>query len=125
MKFRFYTVIGFLLIGSLAQADTLRDQSLHVAPYLFLVAGQTADVVVTTKNFGQGCTEMNTTAFGSARPSTARLIGVKAAVLAPSVFGMFVMQKLGHQKAARVLGIIGGSIGFGAGAYNLSVHCGR
>ena len=119
------TTLGFLLITAMAQADTLRDQSLHVAPYLFLAAGQTADVVVTTKNFGQGCTEMNRGVFGSAQPSVGRLVAVKALGVLPAVIVTALLQRSGHQKAANVTAAIGGMVGFGAAGYNLTVHCGR
>jgi len=122
-KFRLYTVIGFLLIGSLAQADTIRDQSLHVAPYVFLATGQTADVLMTMKNFRAGCTEMNRGAFGSSQPTTARLIGIKVAGLLPAVIITALLQKSGHQRAANVVGGMVGAIGFGAAGYNLSVQC--
>ena len=125
MTKQFLTVLGFLLIASLAQAETIRDRSLHIEPFVFMAAGQTADVWITTKNLSQGCTEMNVGAFGSARPSVGRLVAVKALGVLPAVITTVLLQKSGHQKAAKWTGSIAGSIGFGAAAYNLTVHCGR
>ena len=118
------TLLGFLLIASTVQAETIRDRSLHVEPFAFIAAGQAADIWITTKNFGQGCSEMNRSVFGAAQPSVGRLIGVKALGVLPAVVTTFLLQKSGHQRAATVVGGIAGSIGFSAAAYNLTVHCG-
>ena len=107
-----------------AQEKTpIRDASFHAEPFIFMGAGQVADIWITNRNFGHGCTEMNVGAFGSAKPSLARLIGVKAAAMAAPVLIAAIMQKTGHQKAARVTAGLVGGIGFGAAAYNLTVNC--
>ena len=119
-----YMILGFLLIAATAQAETIRDRSLHVEPFAFMAAGQAADIWISNKNFGRGCGEMNVGAFGSARPAVGRLIAVKALGVLPAVITTVLLQKSGHQRAATVVGGIAGSIGFGAAAYNLTVHCG-
>ncbi len=109
-----------------AQENTpIRDQSLHVAPFVVIATGQSADVLMTMKNFQAGCTEANTGAFGSARPTTARLIGIKVAGVLPAVIVTAFLQKSGHQKAANIIGGLVGGIGFAAAGYNLTVKCGR
>ncbi len=109
-----------------AQEKTpIRDSSLHIAPYVFIAAGQSADVLMTMKNFKAGCTEANTGAFGSSKPTTARLVGIKLAGVLPSVILTALLQKTGHQKAANVIGGLAGGIGFAAAGYNLTVRCGR
>ena len=119
------TVLGFLMFASLAQAETIRDRSLHLEPYVFMAAGQASDVWITEKNFGRGCTEMNAGVFGASQPSVGRLVAVKALGVLPAVVTTFLLQRSGHQRAAKWTGAIVGSVGFSAAAYNLSVHCGR
>ncbi len=109
-----------------AQENTsIRDTSLHIAPFVLIAAGQSADVLMTMRNFQAGCTEANTGAFGSSRPTTARLIGIKAAGVLPAVVITAFLQKSGHQKAANIIGGLVGGIGFAAAGYNLTVRCGR
>jgi len=112
------------LASPLSAQEKTPDTKLHWSPYVFMLAGQAADVVITRHNFSQGCTEANRSAFGSAQPTTARLIAVKAAAVVPTVFFIAMMQKFGHQKAANAIGLLTGGIGFGAAGYNLTVQCG-
>ncbi len=123
MTFKILPVLGVLLIASMAQAETIRDRSLHLTPYVVVAAGQAADVTMTMRKINEGCVEGNRGAFGSSQPTTARLIGIKAAAVLPSLIAMAVLQKSGHQKAANTIGGLMGGIGFGAAAYNLSVTC--
>lgn len=124
-RFQSLTFLSVCLMASVVQAETLRDRSLHVTPYAVLAAGQTADVWSTTRNFSRGCTEANRGVFGSAQPSVGRLVAVKALGMLPSVVVTALLQKAGHQKAANVVGAIGGAVGFGAAGFNLSVDCRR
>lgn len=108
-----------------AQDKSIRDTSLHIAPFVVIATGQSADVLMTMRGFQAGCTEANTGAFGSSKPTTARLVGIKAAGVLPSVIVTALLQKTGHQKAANVIGGLVGGIGFAAAGYNLSMKCGR
>lgn len=112
------------LTSPLSAQEKSPDTRLHWSPYVFMLAGQAADVAITRHNFSQGCSEANRGAFGSTKPTTARLVAVKAAAVVPTVFFIAMMQKFGHQKAANVIGLLTGGIGFGAAGYNLTVNCG-
>lgn len=123
---RHLTAIAVLLslASPLSAQEKAPDTKLHWSPYVFMLAGQVADISITKRNFSQGCTEANRGAFGSSQPTTARLVAVKAAAVVPTVFFIAMMQKFGHQKAANVIGLLTGGIGFGAAGYNLTVNCG-
>ncbi len=110
---------------SAQEKTSIRDTSLHIAPFVVIAAGQSADVLMTMRNFQAGCTEANTGAFGSSKPTTARLVGIKVAGVLPSIILTALLQKTGHQKAANVIGGFAGGIGFAAAGYNLTVKCGR
>lgn len=117
------TVLLLCASSTLAQTP-IRDTSLHPTPYLFVIAGQGADVV--TKRMGineGGCHEANQMAYGTPYPSVGRLLKVKALGLAPSVALIYVFQKTGHQKAARWTSAIAGSIGFGIATWNVALDC--
>lgn len=123
-------IAALLILLSLAsplsaqEKTPIRDSSLHIAPYVFMATGQASDVLMTMHNFKQGCTEANRGAFGSVQPTTARLVGIKALGVLPAVLTTALLQKSGHQKAANIVGLIAGGIGFGAAGYNLTVNCG-
>jgi len=118
-------VVAIVLLASVVRGqDVEHKQSKLVTsiPYALLVAGQAADVVTTRGALSRGCVEGNVNTFGP-QPSTGKLVGQKAMVLAPVVLLMAVADKHGHHAPSWIsTGIISG-LAFNAAAHNL--QCGR
>lgn len=91
-------------------------------PIIFLVTGQAADGGTTIYKIAHGCGETNTNVY-TANPTSGRIWLAKAATTSAVAFNMAILQKTGHPKLAKWFGVFGGSVGFGAAAYNLTVSC--
>lgn len=113
-----------LAIPAAAQDRPITDRSLHPKPYALLVGGQLADVGSSAWAFSRGCHEGNRTAYHSAQPSASELLKTKALMVLPSLGVIYLAQKTGHQTIANWFGGVTGGLGFGAAAYNLTLHCG-
>lgn len=119
------TVLLFLSAASASAQENshpLFNQPLKLAPILFMAGGQLADGLTTTYKIQQGCGESNTRAFGQ-QPTNASLWLVKGVTVASLTATLVMLQKTGHPKVAKWLGVFGGSVGLGAAAYNLTVSC--
>lgn len=81
-------------------------KGLGVAPWLALIGGQGADAATTAINYGRGLTESNPV-YGK-HPSLGKVLAVKGAETAGLAALMKMFQKTGHDKAAKVIGYMGG-----------------
>lgn len=124
-KARAYPAAVILLLLSLATPLSAQEKSIPInwAPIVFAGAGQFADGKATTFKLSHGCGESNSRAFGQ-QPANANVWMVKGVTLASMTGTLWLLQKNGHPKVAKWLGIFGGAVGFGAAGYNLTVNCG-
>lgn len=100
-----------------------KSSSSLILPTAALAGGAVFDVVSTTRAFERGCLEGNTLLYG-ARPSPARLVGVKAAGTVGVVAFMWFLQKTGHSTLAKVFGYGAGAASATAGVLNTANRCG-
>jgi len=82
-----------------------------LAPYVFLIAGQAADLATTVDNYRRGYTESNPL-YGT-QPSLGRIATVKAVETASLVVLVQVFERSGHPKLAKFMsyfGAVGGAV---------------
>lgn len=114
--------VGLFLLAapSLAAADdttaTPATPTLRRSPYVWLVAGQTADAATTARNFRLGLRESNPVYGRDA--SLGKVLAVKAGETVALALLIRHFEHTGHPKAARVLGYVGGIGGFIPAAIN-------
>ncbi len=114
-------VVGLcLLFAASAQAQ----ERTPAWPYIYSTLGQASDVWTKRVAIGRGCVEANTYAYRTELPSVKRLIATKALMIGPATLTMALFDRSGHHKAARMVGLISGTLGASIATWNLSIDCG-
>lgn len=99
-------------------AFALFFQLLTVTSYAALVGGNVADVVATARALDSGAAHESNPLIGS---SMGRIVATKALTVAVATIAMRALETHRHPRAAAIIGIVGGVVGFGAAVHNSSL----
>lgn len=117
------TVACGVLFSETAHAQ---DRGLVIS-YAALWGGQLGDGISTARNLGPGsyCREGNAGFYGSATPSTSRVMATKVAMAGAGSVGMYFLNRAHKPTAAKAVGFILGGLGGMTTAVNLTRNCWR